>query len=669
MPANSRNLILCVEDESYRAYLEAEFQAAEVSHRCVADSDLAQVIAEHPAGILVLQSESAEQHHIELSARLKRLFGDEIGVLLLSSDYHTEESARGSADEFLQYPAPVEELLRAFARIQDPNRRVLLIDDSKLIHNHLVPALREQGYQVFQAFDGAEGVSRAKECQPHLIICDIEMPKLNGFDACASIRQIPEIADCHIIMSSTLGSAADQQKGFESGVDEYIQKPVVLPELLDRIKKVFNRARGGRESILIVESDEQIAKQISKSLTKQGFSARVAADLKELRRTIKRAAFDLVISEMSLPDGSLLDLLSSLRSLPAQKQPEVLILTSRHSQADAKMVLNAGASGVISKPFTLDNLLASVERCLADRRAAMEKVHLQKYLSKASMRMALEKSVLTGKSSEARAYRKSASVFFSDIVSFTTRCETYPPQEVVKQVNTLFDEMTRVIIAHQGDIDKFIGDACMAFWMEENPVVSAERALRATLEIRDRIEAMNRSNPILTDDPIHVRIGINTGEVILCDIGAADARMNLTIIGDTVNVAARLESASKQYGVSLLVGESTFKPVEDQFAGRLLDLVRVKGKHQPVGCYEVLGEKQRISPRQEQLLLAFDEGMRAYHAGEFERALAAFRVSETLEGDAGSGRLTPSSLYQKRCLQLIADPPERWDGTWTLASK
>src|SRR5262249_5818054 len=152
-----------------------------------------------------------------------------------------------------------EEVQAALGALRDTSRRVLLIDDSKLVHNHLVPPLREQGYQVFQAFDGAEGLARATECQPHLVICDIEMPKKNGFEVCAAIRHTEGIADCYIIMSSTLGSASDQQKGFEAGVDEYIQKPVVVPELVDRIKKVFNRARGGREHVLIVESDEQVA--------------------------------------------------------------------------------------------------------------------------------------------------------------------------------------------------------------------------------------------------------------------------------------------------------------------------------------------------------------------------------------------------------------------------
>jgi adenylate cyclase len=317
----------------------------------------------------------------------------------------------------------------------------------------------------------------------------------------------------------------------------------------------------------------------------------------------------------------------------------------------------------------MDSLLASAERALADRRAAQEKAHLQKYLSRASLRMALEKSVLSGKAAAAQAYRKQATVFFSDVAGFTTRCETYPPREVVAQVNALFEMMTRVIIAHQGDIDKFIGDACMAFWMDDDPALSAERALRAALEMRPQLAALNRAHPTLAGDPIHIRVGINSGEVILCDLGAAEARMDLTIIGDPVNVAARLESASKQYGVGLLVGESTLQPVAEKFAARLIDLVRVKGKNQPVGCYEVIGLRGQTTAREDRLLAAFALALEAYRAGDFSRALLAFQASDTFEPATDPDQVTPSRLYQTRCRQLLEHPPEAWDGVWTLSSK
>lgn len=663
-----RAVMLCMEDELYRLYLEQALPAGGLSCTVVPAEDLAAAIAERQSGTLLLQSDTAEQSLIETSSRLKRLFGDELRVVLLSSDYQVGSEAGSAVDAFVHYPVDVADLRKVLAGLDESGRRILLIDDSRLVHNHLVPPLRDAGYEVAQAFDGEDGLAQARALRPHLVICDIEMPKMNGFEVCAAIRATDEIAGCHIVMSSTLGSAADQQKGFAAGVDEYITKPVVVPELLDRIRKALNRARGGRESILVVQGDEQTAKGICKALTKQGFGARHAATLKDVRRMVARASYDLVVSELDLADGSVIDLMTTLDRRTKGQKPDVLILMGRDSQADAKVALNAGAAGVIGIPFTTDALLASAERTLADRRAAQERAHLQKYVSKASVRMALEKSALGGGEAAARAYRKTATVFFSDIANFTTRCETYPPREVVAQVNLLFEVMTQTIMGAGGDIDKFIGDACMAFW-DGDVATTAERALRATLQMRPRIQAMNAAHPLLASDPITIRMGLNSGEVILCDLGAADARMDLTVIGDTVNLAARLEAASKQYGVTLLVGEATFEPVRHLFAARLIDLVRVKGKLAPVACYEVLAEHGGTTDRENRLVEVFGKATAAFQSGEFRSALELFEAADAFEAGTDPGALNPSRLYQERCRELIATPPAAWDGVWTLRSK
>src|SRR5262245_5268764 len=135
------NMLVCLENPIYRLYLEREFAAIGTSFRSVGTEDLATVIAENPNVLLLLQSESSEYGLIDLSSRLKRIFGDEIRVLFLSSDYRTGEDAGHSVDAFLQYPASMEEILAALNAFTDQPRKILVIDDSKLIHNHLGPPL------------------------------------------------------------------------------------------------------------------------------------------------------------------------------------------------------------------------------------------------------------------------------------------------------------------------------------------------------------------------------------------------------------------------------------------------------------------------------------------------------------------------------------------------
>lgn len=669
MTSANGHIVLCIENLLYRQYLEEEFAHTQATVIAVEKEYIAQAFAEHPVRTVLLQSDTAEAGLIELSAKLKRLFGDDVHTVLLSSDYRTAEEVGTAADVFVQYPAPFAEVQATLHNLESTARRILLIDDSTLVHHHLVPPLQAQGYEVCEAFDGQEGFAKAQELKPDLIICDIEMPHMNGFEVCTAVRHTPEIADTYIIMSSTLGSAADQQKGFISGVDEYVTKPVVIPELLDRVKKVFTAARTGRESILILEDDDQLAKNLAKSLTKQGFATRIATTLKDALRLLKRLNYDLVISTIHLTDGTMVDLFTACHTSALDHQPDVLILTSRDSQADEKLVMNAGAAGILSKPFTMDSLLAAVERTLADRRASQEKAQLEKYVSKASLRMALEKSILSGRMATTRAYKKYATVFFSDIANFTTRCEQYAPRDVVAQVNTLFEMMTRIIMEHEGDIDKFIGDACMAFWLNDDPRVSAERAICAALRMRREIARMNSANPLLVQDPIHIRMGLNTGEVILCDIGAAEARVDLTLIGDTVNTAARFESAAKQYGVDNLFSEFTIQPLLDRFSARLIDHVRVKGKTKPVACYELFNAQESTTPHEAQLIADFTRGVEAYCQGDFAPALTMFQATERLEKVTAAGALNPSRLYQERCQYLLDHPPTAWDGVWELTSK
>jgi DNA-binding response OmpR family regulator len=662
--------ILSIEDPLYRRYLEIELAGEHgASVVSVGLDRLPEAVAEDPESVLLLQSDTAEPEILEVARRFRRVFADKIRILILSADYATEEEAISSADSFLHYPASATQVRDALKRLGDRTRRILVIDDSRLVHSHLVPPLKAEGYEVAEAFDGQEGLDLARQLAPDLVITDIEMPKLNGFDVSAGIRATPEIAGTYVIMSSTLGSAADQQKGFASGVDEYIIKPVVIPELLDRIRKVFRSGLSGREIVLVVDRDEQLVGNIGKSLIKQGFVTRSAATIRQAMRTLRRASIDVVISATDFTDGNVIDLFANIRLLPESGRPDVLIMTGRDSPADAKMVTNAGAAGILSKPFTMDGLLAAVERAVANRRARIERGQLEKYVSKASLRMALEKSILGGAKSIARADRKRASVFFSDIANFTARCERYNPREIVTQINTLFDTMTRVIVANEGDIDKFIGDACMAFWMSDDPLVAAERSLRTVVTLRQALAEMNAKDPVLSKDPIMIRMGINSGEVVLCDIGSVDARIDLTIIGDVVNVASRLESASKQYGLDNLIGESTILPFIERFGARVIDWVRVKGKSEPVACYELLGLKSELTQAQQDLVRTFEAGMKLYRDGMFLDALSAFMVSERLERNQRANDKNPSRIFQKRCKELAANPPRDWEGVWELLSK
>ncbi len=666
---HSNNVVISVENPIYQKYLMGEFSNAGTKANFVDYDNLVYVVAENPSGFLIVQSDSHELEIIEIAKKLKRLFQDEIKIIFLSSDYRVEDDVGSIVDIFIHYPVPFQELNILLTEYHESKKRILIVDDSKLIHKHLSQPLVEAGYEVVNAYDGEEGLKKAKDERPDLLISDIEMPKMNGFELCSSVRRDPNIGDIYIIMSSTLGSAADQKRGFTSGVDEYITKPVVIPELLNKLEKLFKTKIVGRENVLVVAPDMNVSKNATKLLTKQGFYSKSVPSLKAAIKLLSKMNFDLIITEAELPDGNAIELFKNLKTLPTLKLPAILVLTSQDNQAEAKMILNSGADGVIPKPFTPDSIIANVERAIANRRAQLEKALIEKYVSKASRKMAVEKCILSGSenTASARAYKKNATIFFSDIRNFTSRCEKYPPKVVVQQINTLFSTMTKVIMNSGGDIDKFVGDACMAFWMDENPLRSADLAILSTIIMQQEIKKMNDSNPLFKEDPLFIRFGLNTGEIILCDIGAPDARIDLTMIGDPVNLASRFESAAKQYGIDNLLSEYTIRPLLEKYCARLIDLIKVKGKEQPVGCYELLGKKNEVASTTSELVEAYNSAFSQYQTGNFDDAEKLFNQSGNLEKNKNS--LNPSQVMFSRCQHLMKSPPREWRGVWALTEK
>jgi adenylate cyclase len=147
-------------------------------------------------------------------------------------------------------------------------------------------------------------------------------------------------------------------------------------------------------------------------------------------------------------------------------------------------------------------------------------------------------------------------------------------------------------------------------------------------------------------------------------------RMNYTMMGDTVNLAARLEPAAKQYGVYTFVAENTYKVVKDQFEWRLLDFIRVKGKNKPVKVYELFSEKNNLANNQSDLINAFNNGLDLYFKGEWNLALKKFNEAAKLEEDFEYRPTTPSKIYVERCEAFKKSPPEKdWDGVWTMNTK
>ncbi|VIO65865.1 Adenylate cyclase 1 [Bradyrhizobium ivorense] len=267
--------------------------------------------------------------------------------------------------------------------------------------------------------------------------------------------------------------------------------------------------------------------------------------------------------------------------------------------------------------------------------------------------------------------RRVMTVMFCDMKGFTSLSEGVTPRGLVKIMNLYLSTMSEPIHAHRGIIDKYIGDAIMAYWgapfVEENE--QTHLAALAAIDMTGRVAQLRKDLPELlgvraipTD--CDVRIGIATGEALVGSIGS-EFMMSYTVLGDTVNLASRLEGANKYYGSRSLISEATAAGCADTIALREIDRLIVVGQTQPQTVFEIMGQKDALTPAQTLLCQHYAEGLAAYRARSWDDAARAFVAA--LEAVPGDG---PSLALKARVESFRQNPPAPgWDGAWRLESK
>ena len=252
--------------------------------------------------------------------------------------------------------------------------------------------------------------------------------------------------------------------------------------------------------------------------------------------------------------------------------------------------------------------------------------------------------------------RKELTVLFSDIRGFSAFSETMRPEELASFLGEYLTPMTELVLDSGGTLDKYIGDAVMAMWAAPVDVADhAARACEVALKMQEALVDLNARWKREGKPAITIGIGLNTGAMAVGNMGTA-ARFDYTVLGDQVNLGARLEALTKEYGVDILVGEGTMRAAGDGFVFREIDLVRVKGRHGAAPVYELVGRtgKVTVDPR-------FATALAAYRARDFAAARATF--SELPDDDA-------AEIMASRCAALIESaPPGDWDGIYDQHGK
>lgn len=260
-------------------------------------------------------------------------------------------------------------------------------------------------------------------------------------------------------------------------------------------------------------------------------------------------------------------------------------------------------------------------------------------------------------------------VMFSDVRGFTTISEKLDPRALSSLLNSYLTPMTDLVFETKGTLDKYMGDAIMAFWgapipLEDHP----QRAATCALKMLKQLKVLQQEYLAKGLPTIDIGIGLNTGDMSVGNMGSNTVR-SYTVMGDSVNLGSRLEGINKEYGTRIIVSEFTQRRIAQEFITREVDWVRVKGKAQPVRIFELLGTKANgpLAPDSQLLALLpeFEKGFRLYHERKFDEAVVAFTAALNTKPDDEC-----SQLYIERCNDYLAEPPGNdWDGVYTMKTK
>lgn len=260
--------------------------------------------------------------------------------------------------------------------------------------------------------------------------------------------------------------------------------------------------------------------------------------------------------------------------------------------------------------------------------------------------------------------KQKMSVFFSDVRGFTTISEKLDPQVLSSVLNEYLTPMTNIVFNNKGTLDKYMGDAVMAFFgapifFPDHAKYACRCALQSIEKLKDiQINFQQRGLPV-----IDIGIGINTSDMSVGNMGS-DIVRSYTVMGDGVNLGSRLEGINKEYGTRIIISEFTYREVQAEFTCREVDWVRVKGKLQPIKIYELISEGAASADKQT-LLTVYAEAYKYYREGNFSKALESFQLA--LSNDPND---PVSQLYLERCQEYLAEaPPQDWDGVFVMKTK
>jgi two-component system sensor histidine kinase ChiS len=582
---------------------------------------------------------------------------------------------------------------------------ILIVDDDPANLGLLFHYLQRAGYRVLVAQDGQSALEQVSDAKPDLILLDVMLPGIDGFEVCRRLKEDHNTMTIPVIFMTALRETVDMVKGFELGAVDYITKPMHYKEVLARVNTHLTVCRLQQD---LQEQNRQLKEENSRR-------RRVQDALRESReryRLLAENSTDMISRQTS--DGVYLYVSPACRSLlgyeieemvghsaveffhhdapkdipllskPMNEWPPVSTITCQARRKDdtfiwletTTKIIRDQKSGMILEIIAVSRNVTErkeaedalqqahdgLEIRVQERTAELAKTNaaLRRFVPHEFLRFLDKESIIDVCLGD--QVQREMTILFSDLRSFTTLSETMSPQDNFNFLNAYLSRVSPIIREYSGFIDKYIGDAVMALFPEKS-----EHALEAAIAMRQEIIRYNSERLQRNRVPIDSGASVHTGTLMLGTVGEEE-RMEGTVISDAVNLAIRLEGLTKLYGASIVISQNALfsldQPTQYQF--RFLDRVRVKGKKEAVSVFEIFdGDPAEIVDLKLRTQTDFEKGLLHYHSREFIEARAHF---EQVLIDNPNDKA--AQLYLKRTIHFIeyGVPPD-WEGVEALTEK
>ncbi|MCL2271236.1 MAG: adenylate/guanylate cyclase domain-containing response regulator [Treponema sp.] len=625
--------------------------------------------------------------------------------------------------------------------MSEEKKRILLMEDSDIFADILLNHFASSDYILERAANGFEGIKKIYSFLPHLVITDIEMPLLKGYQVTRLLKSRKNTKAIPVIMLTTLDQVKDQFWGNMSGADIFMEKSPDNFELLEEsISDLLSASEGIDFTAITRESkkinDNAIIEIVNNLLDSKLFQTTIIGMLAKLANkvssmdtvaqgilkllqsvceteiatmmirgsnrilytyTANLAGFTQNICDdfLSINNSDFNNLFPEFKSLQENKK-EFFPFGKNEKKISSYVTIPFTIAGEnfatlhiantlndYFTPPTMENIRVFADAAspiIANALSMHELAELQKNTRIAFARYVpadVMDEIISDTARKANvSENRNISILFSDIRDFTSISENQDAQGVVNLLNSYFSSMGCEIISENGYIDKFIGDAIMAvFGASQDSENSTVNAIRAGIKMLASLEKFNNAAEENKRNKIAIGIGINCGECILGNIGFQN-KMDYTVIGDTVNLASRIESLTKSYRHPLIISEYVYETVKDKFLLRKIGNVNVKGKEKPVGLYSVYsgfngmdntvlrsGGTQDLPPVSalminRETLINYNKGLQVFHLREWKLAIEYFTKALKAEGYDFLSR-----VYLENSKRFLTNPPPNdWDG-------